>query len=68
MMTNIQFTCLAALARGSLRRVGQVWLYGKRERVFGNATVKALIDHGLAKRIGDSVVSVIGLNDNGQGR
>lgn len=65
MITDRQLVCLAALAMESLVRERNAWRYGRRGRVFGNATVKALIDRGLATRVGDRVVGILPLNDNG---
>lgn len=65
MMTDRQLVCLAALAKQSLERDRGAWRFGRSGRIFGNATVKALIDRGLAKRIGDRVVGILPLNDVG---
>jgi hypothetical protein len=47
--------CRAALARGPLIRNGNSWRYGRRQ--FSNATVKRLIDEGVAIRVGTSVTA-----------
>lgn len=63
MITNCQLVCLAAIAKQSLVRHGRAWRCGKRG--FGNQTVRALIDRGLAQRIGDRVFGILVVNDNG---
>jgi hypothetical protein len=65
MMTNRQLVCLAALAKQSLVRKGTAWRIGRRG--FSNHTVKALIERGLALRLGDRVIGVLAANDNGVG-
>src|SRR5262249_26694548 len=45
--------CWSALERSPLVREGNGWRYGRRR--FSNATVKRLIDEGLAIREGDTV-------------
>jgi hypothetical protein len=68
MMTNRQKICLAALAKQSLLlhrgRRNLTWRMGPRG-VFSTSTVYALIRRGLARRLGDRVVGVLGANDNG---
>lgn len=63
MITDRQLVCLAALAKQSLVRHGCAWRCGSRG--FGNQTVRALIDRGLARRIGDRVFGILVANDNG---
>jgi hypothetical protein len=62
MMTDRMKVCLAALAKQSLKRHGCAWRCGTRG--FGNQTVRALIDRGLARRFGDRVVGLVFANDN----
>jgi hypothetical protein len=45
--------CRVALKCGKLVRQGRHWRYGRRR--FSNATVKQLIDEGIAMRDGDTV-------------
>lgn len=66
MMTNSMKVCLCALSKQSLVRNGTVWRIGQRG--FSNQTVRLLIDRGLAQRLGDRVVGVLGGNDNGPAR
>jgi hypothetical protein len=47
--------CRVALKLGKLVRDGRHWRYGRRR--FSNATVKRLIDEGVAIRIGNVVRS-----------
>lgn len=63
-MTPRQRICLAAISRQSLVRDGAIWRFG-RSRRFGHATVLALIERGLARRIGDRVIGILVANDNG---
>jgi hypothetical protein len=50
--------CRVALERGVLSKDAHHWRY--RRRLFSNATVKQLIDEGLAKRVGNQIVRVPG--------
>ena len=63
MITPRMKVCLAALAKQPLVRHGHAWRCGTRG--FGNQTVRALIDRGLARRLGDRVIGLICANDNG---
>lgn len=65
MMTQRQVVCLAAITKQSLVRDGKQWRFGPR--AFSNDTVRALIDRGLARRIGDRVIGILVANDNGVG-
>ena len=62
MMTDRMKVCLAALAKQSLVRKGHAWRCGKRG--FSYPTVRALIDRGLARQIGDRVIALVYANDN----
>lgn len=63
MMTKPQQVCLAALGMASLVRDGRQWRFGRR--AFSNDTVCTLIGRGLARRVGDRVIGILPLNDNG---
>lgn len=63
MMSPSEKLCLAALAQDSLVRHHRMWRTGRRGFAF--KTVAGLISRGLARRIGDRVVGVIPVNDNG---
>jgi hypothetical protein len=61
-MTKSALLCLIALTKQPLKRDGSKWRFGRR--TFSNGTVRALLDRGLARRLGDHVIGVGPLNDN----
>lgn len=55
--SNALAQCRSALRAGSLRNVGQHYLFGRR--LFSTATVATLIANGEAERIGDIVRAIV---------
>lgn len=62
-MTHPQRACLAALGIQSLVHDRAGWRFDAR--IFSFSTVNALIERGLARRLGDRVIGILVANDNG---
>ncbi len=66
LISHGQRVCLALLAKQSLVLIGTTWRTGRGHRCgFSHQTVNALIDRGLARRLGNRVIGLIFANDNG---
>jgi hypothetical protein len=69
LISHGQRQCLAALAKQSLILIGTTWRGDHHRHCgFSHQTIQALVQRGLAMRIGNRVIGMLGVNDNGVGK